>query len=225
MLLVLEGPDAVGKDTIAEALSNYKSDDFSYTFCFGFSLPTYKMVPKNETESKIRHVIKSYLNKTNTSITPFEFQVYATIDKYLCMQKMNSLKKEKSIIYIVNRFISSAIVYGLVDECRFNQEDALYILNTLHKPLCKPNFDICLMCPLDVILSRLSDRHDISIYETKNKLEFIIDMYYKLYSNDSLNDIYPKDSNIPYTIINNFNRSADDVCLEIVRFIKDNVDN
>src|SRR5690554_1733780 len=106
MLVNIDGADGVGKTTLVEGLMKYYTNqDKKITFLH---------FPRYETE--IGKIIKKVLLKQNDTMHPAAFQMLCSADRVNWSAfDYPKLKKEYDII-LVDRYSSSGIVYGQIDD-------------------------------------------------------------------------------------------------------------
>jgi len=163
--IVFEGIDGSGKTTLAKMLSNYL-----FTRKDGAVLHT-----QEPTDSVLGlRIIRGILNGS-IEAKPYEIaSLFAT-------DRIQHLYRENGIIpwlsgggYVVcDRYILSSIVYQ-----GYNYNIVDYV-NFLNREFIKPGLTFYIDVNVDIALLRIKKRDNVSIFETKEKLEQIKNYYNK----------------------------------------------
>lgn len=221
MLLAIEGIDASGKDTVVNALTE------SYGYVHAFNFPTYRLFDDagKSVWNNIRFILKEYLKNPDSGIDHFSFQIFAFMDKYLASDKLSTCKKSKKK-YIINRYISSSVVYGVASISKQEGIDlatTMRVIKNLNAYLVQPDVDVCLTADISVVKERLLSRGlEYSVYENDEYFQCIKDMYEFMYSSDNKTSPYP--GTIPHMMIsNNGDKLSSDVAKEIHEFVMSNI--
>lgn len=179
MLVAIEGPDGVGKDTTLDLLIS------KYGYKFGIAFPNYKNPDGAHTPSFIVDMIRNYLHG-DKSIGDIQAQVLIAMDEISYTRELESmLCRNTTEVYLLNRYLASAVVYGVWSIKRNYTDESLAfcICEEINKCKVQNDLDICLMAEPDVLMDRLSKRHDAesSIYEKKHVLEYMVEAYKNYY--------------------------------------------
>lgn len=214
MLVAIEGPDAVGKDTIIDILVK------KYNYINAVHFPTYKLYDssKNDSTNYMRKMLTDYLHGTD-NIDDFTFQILSFMDKFNYYDKFTKYKKSKKI-YLINRYISSSIIYGLLSiaqNSNYVVSDVMSIITNINKMLIQPDVDIAILSNIESITQRISNREDKSRYEDLDFIQSVLDCYTYMYLDDN-RKAYPE--YIMHTAFyNNNDSSPEHVADEIHEFI------
>lgn len=181
MLVAIEGPDGVGKDTTLDLLIS------KYGYKFGMAFPNYKNPDGAHTPSFIVDMIQKYLHG-DTSIRDIQAQVLIAVDEIFYARELEKmLCKNTAEVYLLNRYLASAVVYGVwsIQQSGCDADMALRICEEINKCKVQNDLDICLLAEPHVLIERLSKRQDLasSIYEKKSVLEYLVQAYKDYYKN------------------------------------------
>ncbi len=193
MLVVIEGPDGVGKTTLINNLIKaYPTmyDVFPYTF------PTYK---KNITNSKtpqyLRDKLYNYLMQDKRGdISDLQFQYVNLIDKMMHYDVIVEYKN-KDKVYLLDRYKPSGYVYGVSSMLQSNvfngnEKQIRYISEQMLSLLVDPTFDVFLYAEPIHLMSRIHLRNDTkSVYETEELLNLVCKEYVYYFNNFVQNGI------------------------------------
>lgn len=207
MLYVIEGPDGVGKDSIINYLvSVYGFEKFFTNF------PSYREDTFSYTYEKTRQLMRDYLSDKN-NCTPYTFQLANLVDKHTHNEFVVDCREDKTCIHLLNRWKTSGFIYGSLDMAEkehFDFEVAQYLCRNMMDLIEDPDGEICLMADISILMKRMGKREGKSVYEKKDFLEKVCEMYMQFYRDK-------KNSCIIYTD----NKDIEEVGLEVYNAIMD----
>ena len=216
MLISIEGPDAVGKDTIVNTLT----EKFGYIHACNY--PTYKLHKDNDNsiQNRIRGMLKDYLSGEQ-KMSHTTFQIFAFFDKFQDYNKLMKYKQSKKL-YLLNRYIASSWVYGILSAAKQLDIDIktfMEIMKGINSFLVQPDIDVAILADIEVIKRRITERSDAaSVYEHDEYITNVVECYTYMYTSES-NLVYP--GTIPHTtFMNNGDKTPIEVATDIDTYIK-----
>lgn len=178
MLYVIEGPDGVGKDSIINYLvAVYGCEKFFTNF------PSYREEMFSYTYEKTRQLMRDYLSEKD-NCTPYTFQLANLIDKHTHNEFVIDCKEDPNTIHLLNRWKASGFIYGSLDMTEkegFDFEVSQYLCKNMMSLIEDPDGEICLMADPAVLIDRMGKRKGKSVYEKKDFLEKVCEMYMQFY--------------------------------------------
>jgi dTMP kinase len=179
ILVNIDGANGVGKSTLVDGLkAHYEAQGLKVYFIH---------FPRYETETG--KLLKKSLSK-EIEMNPFSQQMIMSADRLDWDNFVYSKIKEEYDIIIVDRYYTSALVYGNFDGIPY--EDILHY----DKYTAKPDANIILLGHTETLIKRLTSRdRELRKYET----EEILNKAHDLYKN--LNEII---DNVEYICTTNF---------------------
>lgn len=166
MLLVnIDGCDCTGKSTLVDHLiTHYTKQGLKVHY---LHFPRY--------DTPIGKIIKKVLLK-EIKMHPSSFQMLCSADRL--EWSINDYPKLKKIfdLVFVDRHTTSALVYAQIDG--LDKEEILFN----DRRIVKPDINIILFAPIDVLLKRLEKRQEkIELYEKREIMEKALEKYLELY--------------------------------------------
>lgn len=194
MFITIDGPDGVGKTSVAKQLVEFVNRDA------GKQLAVYTAEP---TQSDLGRKIRKILQNG----TPSEVQ---RLTQFFIEDRRDHVKEitaqvDSGYIVICDRYRYSTVVYQ-----HMQGEDILKLI-ALNADFLKPDFSFILnVDSVDILLSHISNRSDTTdLFETRSTLKKAIALYRKM-------DTYFPDDNV---IFINANQSVDKTAALIQKFI------
>jgi thymidylate kinase len=185
MLIVIEGPDGVGKSTLIKNLINsyptiYKKFDVSF--------PTYKKTEANsQTAPHIRSMLYDYLlNNKRGEISDVQFQLANLIDKVSHTKQITEAARDMKTFYLLDRYKPSAYVYGVVSlmDSGMEEKSARMLCEEINKMIINPVFEIFLYADCEYLLERLEKRNQgADVYENASFLKRVCNEYNYYFKN------------------------------------------
>ena len=219
MIVAIDGPDGTGKDSVIEYLT------MNYGWNYLTSFPSYKLY-NNDIErvrtphlNNIRGLLNNYLHGNSDNISQTKFQLACMVDKFSLAEQLLAFKESENV-YLINRYIASGVVYGYLsmEHDYDNIYELISLIYDMNQMLIEPNYDICLTANIDTIMNRIGNRGEKkSIYETKEFLSRVINMYNGIYSTTSPK-FYPYGSDWCH-VINTDNKSIKEVSIGVYEFV------
>ena len=166
MLLVnIDGCDCTGKSTTIENLIKHYTKQGLKVHYLHF--PRY--------DTPIGKIIKKVLSK-EIKMHPSSFQMLCSTDRLeWSVNDYPKLKKNFDLIF-VDRHTTSALVYAQIDG--LDKEEILFN----DRRIVKPDINIILFAPIDVLLKRLEKRNaSKELYEKREIMEKALEKYLELY--------------------------------------------
>jgi thymidylate kinase len=181
MLVVIEGPDGVGKTTLINNLINMYPKIYDK---FPLSFPTYKKhLTNSKTPQYLRDKLYDYLlNDKRGDISDLQFQYINLIDKVMQYSEFTEYKNRDKI-YLIDRYKASGYVYGvssMLDSNLFNGNEKFirYVNEQMVSLIEDPSFDIFLYAEPEYVMKRIDKRNDDrSAYETEELIKVICREY------------------------------------------------
>lgn len=165
ILINIDGVDATGKTTLVENLINHYTKQ-------GLKI-TYTHFPRYNTP--IGKVIKQVLDKKLT-MHPSSFQMLCSADRLEWSTNEYLKLKEEYDIVIVDRYTTSALVYGMLDG--LDEEEILFN----DRRIVKPDINIILFTSIDTLIKRLEKRNiSTTLYEKQDIMKKALEKYLELY--------------------------------------------
>lgn len=234
MLLVLEGTDGVGKDTVIDELC--KMDD---RFIKGLSFPRLKNLDCGTPEI-YRKFIDWYFNSDEYHYTSSETGYFIlAIDKYLATDTLFKFQQDPNKFYVINRYNLSGVVYSLYDFVKYMMDfkngvpghnikiekfmDQMKYINSF---LINPQYNILITASDKNIEERLKFRNKDSKYDDVEKSLQIQRLYKAFYSTEE--NVFSSymfnicGTSTRYTTISNDN-SPEETVKEIIQYLDNNL--
>jgi thymidylate kinase len=165
ILINIDGVNCVGKSTLIENLIKHYSEK-------GLRIGT-KHFPRYH-ESPIGEIILSALKK-EIDINPSSFQMLCSSDRLEFTIKEYPTLHEQFDLYIVDRYSSSAVVYGSMEGVEI--EEILYT----SRNLAKPDLQIILFLDTATAVKRLENRGEqLRKYDNAESIEKASKLYFEL---------------------------------------------
>lgn len=182
MIVVIEGPDGVGKTTLINNL--IKTHPSTYQK-FPLSFPTYKEhLLNSKTPQYLRNKLYDYLLKDERgNISDLQFQYINLIDKIMHYQEFIEHKQNKENIYLIDRYKASGYVYGvssMLESKLFdgNNSYVRYINEQMLSLIEDPDLDILLYADPECLIDRIDSRNETkSVYEKEHIIKMICKEY------------------------------------------------
>jgi thymidylate kinase len=200
MIIVnIDGPNGVGKTTVTEAVMNHMNMLEKVKTDF---------VHFHRREFPIGQLIQRVLNG-ELKMDPMTLQMLYSADRLdFSRSQLGRVESSLTKVLIVDRYLTSGLVYGMSDG--LNSE----VLKDFDKYTVKPNINIILTAPVEVLLKRLQFQkmnagETGDIYETPDKLARLLRGYELL------------EKQIPYVRIVNANRPLGSVIKEVIQIINE----
>ena len=161
MLVVIEGPDGVGKTTLINNLINMYPKIYDK---FPLSFPTYKKhLTNSKTPQYLRDKLYDYLlNDKRGDISDLQFQYINLIDKVMQYSEFTEYKNRDKI-YLIDRYKASGYVYGvssMLDSNLFNGNEKFirYVNEQMVSLIEDPSFDIFLYAEPEYVMKRIDKK-------------------------------------------------------------------
>jgi len=148
MFIVIEGGDAVGKNTLVQTLKRVVHEG-SKSFPKGarlFSFPQYA--------TDLGRVLKQWLETGEAQEQPLAFQAMMTVDRYTVAEEIRAFAKDPEVLCIADRWWQSGFVYGSV----FGLDETF--LEEIHKALPQAELNFLLDAPSITASARRPEKRD-----------------------------------------------------------------
>jgi len=187
MIVVIEGPDGVGKTTLINNL--VKEYPLLYKK-FPLSFPTYKKdIHASKTPQHLRDKLYDYLlNEERGNISDLQFQYINLIDKVIHHNDFIKYKEDRETVYLIDRYKASGYVYGvssMLESNLFNgnEEFIRYVNEQMISLVEDPTFDVLLYADHICLLDRIDDRNEKkSVYEKEHLMKCVCREYIRYFN-------------------------------------------
>lgn len=144
MIVVVEGGDACGKNTLCQSLREWGKDVFKEVWTYSF--PQYTQ--------PFGQIIKEWLYTGKAKEDPLAFQAMMTVDRYSVATEIGYRGKEVDTLVIIDRWWQSSYVYGVAQDLDPN------LINWISSRLPQGHLNLLLDLPVSIASERRPEKRD-----------------------------------------------------------------